>query len=135
MHRATTDSSPHDLRLAIIALCIALFSGTAIAFLTYRFPPDGFSLALFFFLLFCGAAGLVAPFTLWVNRRLVRARRLPASSWRPFRWSAWIGLWVALCFWLQYIRLLNAINVVLFVLIFALMEWLVLAKRRSPTPL
>ncbi|MGQ9515785.1 MAG: hypothetical protein ACUVWB_00670 [Anaerolineae bacterium] len=131
----TADHALHYLRLAIIALLIALFSGTAIVFLTYRFPPEGFSLALFFSLLFCCAAGLVMPLTLWVNRRLMGARRLPASSWRPIRWSAWIGLWVTLCIWLQYIRLLNVINAVLFVFIVALMEWLVLAKRHSPTPL
>ncbi len=130
MHHTAAEGNSLYLRQSLLAITIAVASTAALVYLTYRLPPEGLPLALFFLLLFCGAAGLVAPFMLWVNRRLVSSRRLPASSWRPIRWSAWIGLLAATLAWLQFIRLLNVVSAVLFALIFFLLEWLITSKRR-----
>jgi hypothetical protein len=129
MHHAAAEGRSHYLRQSLLAIGIAAASLTALVYLTYRLPPEGLPLALFFLLLFCGVAGLFAPLMLWVHRRLVMSRRLPASAWRPIRWSAWAGLLAAILAWLQFIRLLNVVSAVLFVLILSLVEWLITSKR------
>lgn len=130
MHHTAADGNSHYLRQSLLAITIAVASTAALVYLTYRLPPEGLPLVLFFLLVFCGAAGLTAPLMLWVNRRLVLSRRLPASPRRPIRWSAWAGLLAAILAWLQFIRLLNVVSAVLFVLIFSLLEWLITTRRR-----
>lgn len=130
MHHTMVQDNSHYLRQSLLSVVIAAASTAALVYLTYRLPPEGLPLVLFFLLLFCGAAGLVGPLMLWVHRRLVMSRRLPASAWRPFRWSAWAGLLAAILVWLQLIRLLNVVSAVLFVLIFFLLEWLIATRRR-----
>ncbi|MGC8826167.1 MAG: hypothetical protein ACP5TV_04085 [Anaerolineae bacterium] len=130
MHHAVAQDNSHYLRQSLLSIVIAAVSTAALVYLTYLLPPEGLPLALFFLLLFCGVAGLFAPLMLWVHRRLVMSRHLPASVWRPFRWSAWAGLLAAILAWLQFIRLLNVVSAVLFFLIFSLLEWLITSKRQ-----
>lgn len=123
-------SSPSNLRYGWIGIAIALPSLAGIVYLTYWLPPFGAALPLFFALVFLTVGGLSAPLCAWLEGRLAQRFRWRTSVWRFVRWSAWLGLWGALCAWLQYNGLLYIVSAVLLLLILFLVEWLILSRQR-----
>jgi hypothetical protein len=122
---ATMSRRPVGLMSALLALAAVV----GLIMFTFIYPPAGTTLPVFFAILFLAAAGLACPLLLLWDAR----SRQPAPRrrvWVALRRSLWVGLWVALCAWLQLVRLLDVTTALLFLVVLALGEWLLSSRRR-----
>jgi hypothetical protein len=109
-------------QLAFGSLALAILGWAGFLYYTYWMPPAGATYPGFFAILFVAATCTVLPIILVIDGR----RR---SSWRLVRMAIWIGLWVTLCVWLQLLQLLNWGTAILFLAIFALIEWFIMSRK------
>ncbi len=91
-------------------------------------------LALFLLGIIATVAGVFLPVVYLVNRRLLD--RDPAEATLPplhilLRQAFWTGSWVAVCVWLHMHRTLGLPIAVLVAILFALIEGLLLIRRRT----
>ena len=128
MTRRKTQERLSRPQVAVISLAISVTSWIGLVYFTYAWPPDISTLPAFFPLLFVAVSASAVPFTLLIDARL-RKPNTRASYWRPIRQAIWLGVWVALCSWLQLIRLLDWITALLFLVILGLIEWFIITRK------
>jgi len=116
-------------QLAIISLALAMVSWGGFFYYTYYVPPSIPTYPVFFSILFVAATCTALPVSLVIDRRRRPAKTRRHSLWRPIRIALWIGLWIALCVWLQLVQLLHWGTAILFLVIFALIEWFIITRK------
>ena len=116
-------------QLAAGSLALAILGWLGFLYFTFRLPPTGSTLPLFFLILFIAVTASAIPFTVLTIGRRRKAGKRRQTLWRSIRQGLWVGLWVTLCAWLQWIQLLNWIVAFLFFFIFALIEWFIISRK------
>ena len=116
-------------QLAFGSLALAILSWGGFLYYTYRIPPAGITYPGFFAILFLAATCTVLPVALAIDGRWQRAGSRRRSLWHPIRIAVWIGLWAALCVWLQLVQLLSWTTAILFLAIFAMIEWFISSHK------
>lgn len=115
----------------LTSLVMAALCWLGLGYLMYVYPPDMAERLLFLSLLFLGATFLSAPLFLAVHTRAAGglddyAGRQAAA----LREAGLVGLFLSLCAWLRFIRMLNWGNASLLVVVLVLTEMLLLARER-----
>ncbi len=115
--------------ITTISLTMAAFLWLGLGYLVLSYPPDTMGRVLFLSLLFLAVSFTCAPLLLAVHSRAARtaeeAARRQGAVWRE---AGLVGLFVALCAWLRFIRVLNWVNALLLVVVLVLTEILLLAR-------
>ena len=123
-----------DRLITIVALLVAVVGWWGIYELTGQVPPDQPGvLPLFFALLFLAVSGTLAPAAAYLNRRFAPGATA-RDPWRILRHSAWGGLCVAFCAWLQLHRAFNVGFALVVILIFVAVEVLIVRLRHEALP-
>jgi len=118
--------------IIIVAILVAVIGWWGIYELTRQVGPEQpGALSFFFALLLVAVAGTLAPAAAYLNRRLA-PEATAADPWRFFRHSAWGGLCVAICAWLQMHRTFNVGFALIIGLIFVAIEILIVRLRAGP---
>ena len=113
----------------IAAILFAIIGWWGLYELTRQVSPDQpGALAFFFSLLFLAASGTLAPAASYLNRRFA-PEATAKDPWRPFRHSVWGGLCVAICAWLQMVRIFNVGFALIIALMFVAIEILIVRLR------
>lgn len=128
MARRKTKVPLSRMQVAVISAVIGVASWIGLIYFTYAWPPTISTLPAFFSILFVAASATAVPLMLLIDARL-RKPSARLSWWRPIRQAIWLGLWVALCSWLQFIRLLDWITALLFLVILGLIEWFIITRK------
>ena len=84
---------------------------------------------LFFFLWTIATTGTALPFVWLLHRRFGASQ--PARSSRLLRQGLWVGLYTAICIWLQINRSLTIALALLLAAGLAAIEWFLLLLERS----
>lgn len=115
----------------ITSLIMAVLCWLGMGYLMFAFPPDAVARLLFLCLLFLAVTFTLAPLFLAVHNRVARTAgaevRLQGAAWRE---AGLTGLFLSLCAWLRFIRVLNWVNGLLLVVVLTLTEILLLARER-----
>jgi hypothetical protein len=106
--------------LGAVGLMILGWGGLYIL-VTTQVPGLGPEIWIFFLLLDMAVTGTAIPVVRWLNVR-VFSRRDPPPGGVIVRQSVWIGLFVAICAWLQIGRVLTVSVAFFIVLVFAVLE-------------
>lgn len=115
--------------IAILAVGIAVVGWWGLYELTRQMGPDQpGALAFFFALLFVAAAATLAPAAAYLNRRFA-PEAVATDRWRFFRHSAWGGLCIVICAWLQMHRTFNLGFALIIALMFVAVEILIVRLR------
>jgi len=116
-------------QLAFGSLALAILSWGGFFYYTYQMPPASATYPGFLALIFVATTCTALPAILAIDGRRTAAGSRRQLSWRPVRIAIWIGLWVVLCIGLQLMQLLNWGTAILFLAIFALIEWFIISRK------
>lgn len=112
-----------------ISLLMAALSWLGLGYLMLAYPPDTVGRFLFLSLLFLAVTFSCAPLFLAVHARLAPAGAAGYAQGAAWREAGLVGLFLSLCAWLRFIRVLNWANGSLLVAVLALTEVLLLARE------
>ncbi len=91
-------------------------------------PQQPGALTFFFALLFVAVCGTLAPAAAFLNHRFA-PEATASDPWRAFRHSAWGGLCITICAWLQMHRTFNIGFGLIIALMFVAIEVLIVRLR------
>ncbi len=115
----------------LTSLIMAALCWLGLGYLVFVYPPDTVERLLFLCLLFLGTTFLCAPLLLAVHSRLAREPEeytgRHGAAWRE---AGLMGLFLSLCAWLRFMRVLNWGNGSLLIVVLVLTEVLLLARER-----
>jgi drug/metabolite transporter (DMT)-like permease len=115
--------------ISILALLVAAIGWSSLIVLANQAHADQpGALPFFFALLFLAVFGTLAPAAAFLNRRFA-AEATANDPWRFFRHSAWGGLCVTVCAWLQMHRIFNIGFALVIALMFVAVEILIVRLR------
>ena len=115
----------------VIGLLVAGLGGGGLWLLVARVWPDPATELVFLGLLAVTLGGLTVPVAAFLNYRFARPGWQAQDSRRLLRQGAWVGLFGALCGWLQKEDALNWTIAVVIAGVFALMEAFFLTKDQA----
>jgi hypothetical protein len=119
----------HSRLLSIGSLLMGFIGWWSLYELTTRALPDEpGALSLFLALLFLAVTGTLGPPAAYLNRRLAPGPTA-RDPWRFLRHSAWAGLCLVACAWLQAQRALNLGYALVIALILVAVEVLIVRLR------
>ncbi len=118
---------PSRAQIGWASLGLALLGWVGLLLFTYVSPPAPSALPIFVAILVCAVAASVAPVFLWVHARLDKSGRRPLRP--PLRQALGVGVWVGLCAWLQWMRILSWVTALLLLVVLALVEWFFFSRR------
>lgn len=129
MSTVESRSSPNYRSLMIAALILALIGWLGLFLLMNVTLPTVGPRWFFFFLWVLAVTGTVLPFIWLLHRRFLADR--PAAPSTLLRQGLWIGLYAALCAWLQINRSFSLPLAIIMAAGVGLLEWLVRLLERS----
>lgn len=106
----------------VIGLLVAGLGGIGLWLTVTRVWPDSVMELAVLALLAITLGGLTVPVVAYLNHRFARSGWQKQDPRRLLRQGAWVGLFVALCGWLQGRRLLDWTIAAVIAGVFALME-------------
>lgn len=113
----------------LTSLVMAGFSWLGLGYLMFAYPPDAVGRALFLCLLFLATTFSCAPLFVAVHARLGNAGDDAWPRGAAWREAVLAGLFLGLCAWLRFIKVLNWVNGPLLLVVLALTEVLLLARE------
>jgi hypothetical protein len=121
----------HTWALIAITLTVALSSWAGLWYLIDNTSPEQF-FPLFLVLTFTAVSSTSLPVVAYLNRRFSDPAKYRADYKRLLRQSGWLGLFAALCAWLQSppIRVLNGLVAAILFGVFALVEAFLLTRQQ-----
>lgn len=129
----STERIPADhLGMLLAAVVMAILSWAGLYWLvTTQQPRIGGQLWLFFLLISMAVTCTVLPFVRYFNVRLTPLHRELPPSGVIIRQSVWVGLYVAICAWLQIPRVLSLPAATLLAIAFIGVEVFLRARENS----
>jgi hypothetical protein len=117
--------------LMALAVLAALASWAGLWYLIHNTSPEPF-FPLFLALTFTAVSFTSLPVVAYLNRRFSDPATYRADYKRLLRQSGWLGLFAALCAWLQPppIRVLNGLVAAILFSVFALVEAFLLTRQQ-----
>ncbi|MCU0476702.1 MAG: hypothetical protein MUC99_11440 [Anaerolineae bacterium] len=123
---------PDHVGMFIAAALMGVTAWVGLYWLIFQNPPHiGGQLWLFFVLLSIAVSCTVLPFVRYFNVRLTPLDRDLPPSGVIIRQSVWVGLYVAVCAWLQIPRALSVAAATLLAIAFIGVEVFLRARENS----
>lgn len=114
---------------ALLSLGMAAFCWAGLGYLVVSYPPDATARALFLCLLFLAIAFSSAPLLSAVHRRAsATAEDALSRQGAVWREAMLLGLFISVCVWLRFARMLHWVNALLLGVVLVLTEILLLAR-------
>lgn len=101
------NAKPNSTSGTVVAsLILAGIGWAGVYYMVNNVLPGAGARWAFFVLLYFAVAGSAVPLLRYLNHQL-RGKRPPPPDWVALRQALWLGLFVAICAWLQIPRVLN----------------------------
>ena len=127
MSRPESDSTTENKWWSAYAVIIAVVAWLALWGITHL-PVNNLTKVLFFVALFFAVASTLMPAIAYLNARFGRASSPRIYRLRFIRQSGQIGLFVVAVAWLQMLRVLNLMIVLVLIGVFVLIETFLIAQ-------